>query len=64
MPPLPALSLSFSPLPGHIFVFKHKTGGVMVRAMAGGQVPGPGAGPGARGEAVLEVLALRNLVAV
>jgi hypothetical protein len=70
-------SFSFCPLPGHIFVFKHKgvqgvappgqQGGEMVRATAGsGQVPGPGPGlaPGARTEAAREVLALRNLVAV
>jgi sugar diacid utilization regulator len=45
---------------GHIFVLKHKTGGEMVRAMAGEQAPGPGV----RAEAAREVLALRNLVAV
>src|SRR6516162_10537703 len=56
-------SFSFCPLPGHIFVFKHKTGGKMVRATADdGQMAGPG--PGARTEAAREVLALRNLVAV
>jgi len=44
-------------------VFKHKTGGKMVRATADdGQMAGPG--PGARTEAAREVLALRNLVAV
>jgi sugar diacid utilization regulator len=45
---------------GHIFVLKHKTGGEMVRAMAGEQAPGPGV----RAAAAREVLALRNLVAV
>ena len=44
-------------------MFKHKTGGKMVRATADdGQMAGPG--PGARTEAAREVLALRNLVAV
>src|SRR5205807_9489463 len=37
----------------------------MVPAMAGGEpAPGPGGGPGARGEVAREVLALRNIVAV
>jgi sugar diacid utilization regulator len=52
-------SFSFC-LTGHTFVFKHKRRFRMVRAMADGQVPGPGA----RAEAAREVLVLRNLVAV
>src|SRR5215467_16146727 len=60
-PPVLADSLLFRPPPGHIFVFKHKTGGEMAGSA---QTAGPGIAPGARAEAAREVLALRNLVAV
>ena len=63
-PVCPGISLcSSTRCPG--VVPRVQQGGEMVRAMAGsGQVPGPGAAPGARTEAAREVLALRNLVAV